>query len=495
MVITTSSTQETLNPFVHRVELTTTYEKLKTAVFTVIVLPIRLLLIAGLLVLAWCLACIGLYGLTEEELTGNPITGWRRWVKNTTCMVVRFLTMVMGFHYIKYKGKRASRREAPIVVLAPHSSFLDAVVLISMGSPAFVSRIENSKLPICGKLINFTQPVYVRRDDPDSRQKTIQDIIDRTTSEKDWAQVLIFPEGTCTNRSCLITFKQGAFYPGVPVQPVILRYPNKIDTVTWTWEGPGSWEVMWLTLTRPHTNCEIEFLPVYVPSEEEKADPKLYANNVRKLMAKSLCIPTSEYSYEDCRLVTKSKALQLPTSSLLLQTERLRSRLGISRQKVEELLFECKNVFQIEKSVQITSDVFATKLGLTANDHELSELFHLFRSKESSNEHRIDFTKYLLATVLITKSKSKDEMVELAFQLCADRMNKLLFKHLMDMVYCMPDEHSEVLFDGIRIKGTDCKYYVDYEKFTSYANEYPDTVFDNNWRKTVDNDSSCKKSN
>jgi len=53
-------------------------------------------------------------------------------------------------------------------------------------------------------------------------------------------QVMIFPEGTCTNRSCLITFKSGAFYPGVPVQPVCIRYPNKLDTVTWTWEGPGA---------------------------------------------------------------------------------------------------------------------------------------------------------------------------------------------------------------------------------------------------------------
>jgi hypothetical protein len=53
-------------------------------------------------------------------------------------------------------------------------------------------------------------------------------------------QILIFPEGTCTNRSCLITFKPGAFYPAVPVQPVLLRYPNKLDTVTWTWDGPGA---------------------------------------------------------------------------------------------------------------------------------------------------------------------------------------------------------------------------------------------------------------
>lgn len=45
-------------------------------------------------------------------------------------------------------------------------------------------------------------------------------------------------------------------------------------------------KLLWLTLTRVHTACEIEFLPVYVPNEQEKQDPKLYASNVRNVMAK-----------------------------------------------------------------------------------------------------------------------------------------------------------------------------------------------------------------
>lgn len=45
-------------------------------------------------------------------------------------------------------------------------------------------------------------------------------------------------------------------------------------------------KLLWLTLTQVQSSCEIEFLPVYNPSEEEKRDPKLYANNVRHLMAK-----------------------------------------------------------------------------------------------------------------------------------------------------------------------------------------------------------------
>ena len=45
-------------------------------------------------------------------------------------------------------------------------------------------------------------------------------ITKRALNQKDWNQIAIFPEGTCTNGTVLINFKAGAFNPGVPVQPV-----------------------------------------------------------------------------------------------------------------------------------------------------------------------------------------------------------------------------------------------------------------------------------
>lgn len=92
---------------------------------------------------------------------------------------------------------------------------------------------------ILTEIINYAQPIYVQREDPNSRQNTIREIVDRARSEEEWPQVVIFAEGTCTNRKALIKFKGGAFYPGVPVQPVLIKYPNKYDTFTWTWDGPG----------------------------------------------------------------------------------------------------------------------------------------------------------------------------------------------------------------------------------------------------------------
>ncbi len=77
-------------------------------------------------------------------------------------------------------------------------------------------------------LTRFTQPVFVSREDPNSRQNTIKEIQCRAQSGGKWPQIIIFPEGTCTNRTCLISFKPGGFYPGVPIQPVLIRYPNKL---------------------------------------------------------------------------------------------------------------------------------------------------------------------------------------------------------------------------------------------------------------------------
>ncbi|XKL61161.1 hypothetical protein PGB90_008218 [Kerria lacca] len=144
------ASNDILNPFIHHLELTTTYDKIRTGFFTIVILPIRLFAIAGLLILAWLLACIGLYGLTQEDLIKHPIVGWRRSVKNIACVITRLIGVVAGFHYIPHKGKRATRNEAPILVMAPHSSFVDALAVVVMGVPAFVSGIENAKMPFLG---------------------------------------------------------------------------------------------------------------------------------------------------------------------------------------------------------------------------------------------------------------------------------------------------------------------------------------------------------
>merc|ERR1712079_205279 len=52
-----------------------------------------------------------------------------------------------------------------------------------------------------------------------------------------------------------------------------------------------------------HNPMHLTFLPRYVPSEEEKKDSILYANNVRTYMAEKTGLPTTEHTYDDTRLM------------------------------------------------------------------------------------------------------------------------------------------------------------------------------------------------
>ncbi|KAK7862613.1 hypothetical protein R5R35_005649 [Gryllus longicercus] len=407
-----------LNPFVHRLELSTTYEKIKTGVLTVLVLPVRVAAIFALLTLAWLLACVGLLGVSERQLRERPLAGWRRGARAGCALVVRAVFACGGFWRVRVKGRRAAAAEAPVLALAPHSSFCDALPVVCLGAPSVVAKAETGKLPFFGKLINYTQPVYVWREDPDSRQKTIREIVDRATSPLDWPQVLIFPEGTCTNRSCLITFKPGAFYPGVPVQPVCIRYPNKLDTVTWTWEGPGALKLLWLTLTQVHSSCEIEFLPVYHPDARERADPKLFASNVRRLMARALGVPVSDYTYDDCRLLTRAKRLRLPDAAALVEAQRLRQRIGGAAgagpgagaaAEEERLLAQLR---ALPEHVSLAQ--FAQLLGARADDSQLQQLFHLY---DKQGDGRLALRDYLFDSLLVARRcGSPQEALQLAFQ-------------------------------------------------------------------------------
>ncbi|CAL1689464.1 unnamed protein product [Lasius platythorax] len=403
-----------LNPFVHRLELGSTYDKLKTIFLTIALLPFRLAAITTLMILAWLLACLGLHGLSEEDLRRAPLTGWRRDMRVVICWMMRALFLCGGFHHLKVKGRKAATKDAPVLALAPHSSFFDALPVVYLGGPSIVAKGESSRLPFFGKLINYTQPVYVWREDPNSRQNTIKEIIERTTSKEDWPQVMIFPEGTCTNRSCLITFKSGAFYPGVPVQPVCIRYPNKLDTVTWTWEGPGALKLLWLTLTQLNSSCEIEFLPVYNPNEAEKLDPKLYANNVRRLMAEALKIPVSDYTYDDCRIIRKAHQLHLAHASSIVKTHKLRYKLGLVASKTEEELVQMKTNFG-----EVNLQEFAQILRLDEGDPTTQQLF---RIHDRLGQGKIDFEEYIFTVLATANASSELDKVEIAFNVCGSKM-------------------------------------------------------------------------
>uniref|UniRef100_A0A8C7BFB8 Lysophosphatidylcholine acyltransferase 2 n=1 Tax=Neovison vison TaxID=452646 RepID=A0A8C7BFB8_NEOVI len=358
----------------------------------IILLPIRALLVTLIVLLAWPFAALSTV-CCPEKLT-HPITGWRRKISQPILKILgHAMFFSMGF-IVTVKGKVARPTEAPIFVAAPHSTFFDGIACVVAGLPSMVSRNENAQVPLIGRLLRALQPVLVSRVDPDSRKNTINEIVRRATSGGQWPQILVFPEGTCTNRSCLITFKPGAFIPGVPVQPILLRYPNKLDTVTWTWQGYTFIQLCMLTFCQPFTKVEVEFLPVQVPNDEEKSDPILFAGRVRNLMAEALGIPVTDHTYEDCRLMISAGQLTLPMEAGLVEFTKISQKLNHDgsidfREYViglavlchpantEDIIQVAFKLFDVDEDGYITEEEFTTILqaALGVPDLDVSGLF------------------------------------------------------------------------------------------------------------------------
>ncbi|ESO03653.1 hypothetical protein HELRODRAFT_191907 [Helobdella robusta] len=331
-----------LNPFEHRLRISWA-QKIQIALMTVTIFPIRaffLILITTMLCLVTTIATTGL-----PKVSSAPLKGWRRSMSPLVRFLVRAGFFSLGYHYIKVKGRRNIDVDniPDIIVAAPHTSFLDVVLIFSIPELASgVSRMENLYIPFIGRICRFFTPITVARTDPESRLNTINEIRQRVLARMklrnlskgdleiqddvipvNWPVTMAFPEGTATNGKCLISFKPGAFIPGLPVLPISIRHHNQADSTVWTWVGPGVWKVLWLTMCQLHTSCTMTIFPLYWPSEAEKSNPKLYASSVRDIIARSLKVPIVDFNFFDCNFVVYLSKLNLQPRPQVTSLNRL----------------------------------------------------------------------------------------------------------------------------------------------------------------------------
>lgn len=108
----------------------------------------------------------------------------------------------------------------------------------------------------------------------------------------------IFPEGTTTNGRLLLRFRTGAFVAGLPVSPVVLSYGSPRGWSP-TYESISAAAFVAGLLARPAHRVTVRRLPLYVPSAAERADARLYADNVRAVMAAAGGVGVSDSDYTD----------------------------------------------------------------------------------------------------------------------------------------------------------------------------------------------------
>ncbi|KAI4339873.1 hypothetical protein MLD38_024764 [Melastoma candidum] len=280
-------------------------EKVKIGVAMVTLVPVRI--VAGILLLlvyyVVCRACT-LFKRGSEEVEGDRqegyahLGGWRRKVL-VGCgrVLARLMLVVFGFYWISLchrsrteeqsEGQRQGEPERPGAIVSNHVSYIDILYHMSSSFPSFVAKRSVGKLPLVGIISQCMGCVFVRRESKSSDFKGVAGVVTERVKEarenKDAPVMMLFPEGTTTNGEYLLPFKTGAFLAKSPVRPVILKYPYQRFSPAWE-SISGARHVIFL-LCQFVNHLEVIYLPVYYPSQEEKDDAKLYANNVRRLMA------------------------------------------------------------------------------------------------------------------------------------------------------------------------------------------------------------------
>ncbi|RWS28298.1 hypothetical protein B4U80_01414 [Leptotrombidium deliense] len=238
-----------------------------------------------------------------DKLSVNPYVCLNRFT------VIDYIKFILGTPLVVIRTNTTNDNnkniKAPIIILLPHTSIFDLLAVAYFREVTCVARdqrvLETDFMRMQTAIARLGNPILVKREEAASRQKVIEKIKERAKTE----QVLILPEGTCSNTKVVLQFKSGAFKPGLAVQPYIIEYNcddcclKGIDHTSWVREGTPLLLSMWITACKLWTSMSITKLPVYVPNESEKEDVVLYASNVQKFISTLTGLRFAHYSYDD----------------------------------------------------------------------------------------------------------------------------------------------------------------------------------------------------
>lgn len=402
-----------LNPLFNQTVTPSTCQRVKRLIVGISLLPLRLLgtiLNLPLTFLVAKVATLGLQKADHHPITGSPLAPWRLCVLQLFSVLSRFQLFLLGFVWIRVKGRCACKADAPILVANHCSGLVEGFYFWRYGKLAEASYLEN---PVLAPLMLATQGILVDRSDPDSRGTAKQALLRRALDDR-FPQTMVFPEGTCTNGRALVQFKMGAFTPGVPVQPVVVRYPYRYHDPSFTHPLSGGSYILGLMLQFVN-HMEVEYLPVYTPSPEEVKNPMLYAASVQQTMAAALGVPTTKHASEDVALCMQAQCLSLPAEVGAIQWQAVTEQLiGVSVKDAKEVLASFRSIDE-EAGGIINAQAFSATMrrkGSTLSDKDLQHIFDLL---DLDGDGFVDFAEYLCGVAVLNGRGLQEETASLKF--------------------------------------------------------------------------------
>lgn len=253
--------------------------------------PLRVFLIAFTVYLS-CGAVLFFHYIVQSR----PLTKW------TLRMGCRIQLFLHGFVHIEVVGRIPAA--CPPIVVSNHLSNIEILHLITiLDEPSFVTKMSNFDIPMIGRMArDILQSVGLDRSNKSNHvtKQIVERVTNKTSSAESRPPLVIFPEGTTSNGTCLLSFKKGAFIPMQPVLPIVYTFPRSGSFIP-TFESIFVSVYYWRLLSQPWNNLRCVILspmspPVDSPRETAVHD---YARSVRNTMANSLNLPLVDMNYSD----------------------------------------------------------------------------------------------------------------------------------------------------------------------------------------------------
>jgi lysophosphatidylcholine acyltransferase/lyso-PAF acetyltransferase len=321
---------------------------------------------------------------------------------------VRLMLFCFGFCSVEVEDHRREDSLDPgIIVVSPHLTDIDILMLYC----AFGCRLSALgdvnilKAPFVSWIGLAGQNVFVDLRSKDAKEACKEVIRSRAEPAWEGPPLAIFPEGRITNGRVLIQFRTGAFLPGKPVLPVLLRYPHRFFDPTGQSRANKSflWPVR--ILTQLCNYCKVEILEPYAPSHAEQESPQLFADNVRAVMAERLGVGVTNHSYDDAQMFQRAVTLGMNAESMDFEVHEVTSKLSVDM----EYLTECMREF---RDKDVNGDGRIDRDEFMKGYRRIGHLFDFFDHDESNS---ISYLELINGLAVLSGKASPEMRGKLAF--------------------------------------------------------------------------------
>jgi len=231
----------------------------------------------------------------------------RKKIESIVRFCTKFLLISMGIivnreeielDYTPYLGSGYDKGDDNTIVstyVSNHLSWMDPLILIDKIVPGFISKSDVLSYPFFGYFATCLGGIFVDRSDKNNRADIIKEIMERqtsTNSREEINQLLIFPEGTTTNNTGIIEFKQGAFLTKFNMKPYVIKF-DPINKISLAMDVIEMLLHAFIILYTPVHYVTVYSLPVFIPNQylfknskyaNEDKEWKVYAETIRDIM-------------------------------------------------------------------------------------------------------------------------------------------------------------------------------------------------------------------